>query len=156
MADDRYRPPRAPLKDEKERPTRPNLLAIIIGALTDVISTTIGGLILGVAFAVFEASNGVRAEDMATQLYDTGYFRIASAVLGLSCSVLGGYVCARFANQNEYANGLAVGVIGLMVGELLSSGAAAADPWLHILAIATIPAALLGAHLKLRRDKPVS
>jgi hypothetical protein len=151
MADENYQPPRAPVEDPKgPRKTRSNLLAIIIGAMTDLISTTLGGVIVGLAFAIAAGSGGMRVEDMQAQMADSGFYMIVSAVLGLSCSVLGGYVGARFANQNEYANGLAIGAIGLVMGEMLSSGG---DLWLHALSLATIPAALLGAHIKMRQDK---
>jgi len=151
MSDPHYDPPRAPLKDGKGPAIkRSNLLAIIIGAVTDTAATTVGGVVLALLFAIFFAPGGMRVEDMQAQMLDSDLFRAVSAAMGLGCSVLGGYVCARFANQNEYANALAVGIIGLLVGELLSSGG---DPWLHILAFLTIPAAILGAHIKMRAER---
>lgn len=146
-----YEPPRAPLKDPQQRKTRPNLLAIVIGALVDVVTTTVFGALFAVGFAMTVGSAGMKPEQFQELVRDSSGFMVAAYALGLSCSVLGGYICARFANQNEYANGLAVGIIGVISGELMNSGAG--EPWTHALGLLTIPAALLGAHIKMRRDK---
>jgi hypothetical protein len=152
MSDQNYEPPRAPVQDPPgPGKTRSNLLAIILGASVDLLATTIGGVILGLAFAVAAGAGGMTPEQMQSQMADSDFYRILASALGLACSVFGGYVCARFANQNEYANALAVGAIGVAMGELLTGGAG--DAWQHMLGLATIPAALLGAHFKMRRDK---
>lgn len=152
MSDQNYEPPRAPVEDPPgERKTRSNVLAIILGAMIDLFATTIGGVLLGLAFAMIAGAGGMTPEQMQAQMADSDFYRVTASALGLACSVLGGYVCARFANQNEYANALAVGAVGVVMGELLSGGAG--DMWLHLLGAATIPAALLGAHIKMRRDR---
>lgn len=146
-----YEPPRAPLKDPPQRKTRPNLLAIIIGALVDVVTTTVAGTVFSIGFAAVVGSEGMKPEQFQELLQSSTGFMVAAYGLGLACSVLGGYICARFANQNEYANGLAVGIIGVISGELMSGGSS--EPWMHVLGLLTIPAALLGAHIKMWRDK---
>ena len=154
MSDSNFEPPRAPLEDRggEPRKKRPNLLAIIIGALTDLISTLFTGALLQAGFAMALGSPGMTLPDLVQLLHDSSAFMITASALGLACSVLGGYVCARFANQNEYANGLAVGVLGVISGFLISP-TDSLDFVTMLLAVATIPAALLGAHIKLRRDK---
>jgi hypothetical protein len=151
MSESPYEPPRAPLKDQPNK-KRPNLLAIIIGALVDLGSTLVTGVLLQVAFSAIIGSPGMSVTEMIQMLRDSTAFTVASSVLGLACSVLGGYVCARFANQNEYANGLAVGVLGVLSSFLLT-GVDDVDAVALLLALATVPAALLGAHLKMRSDK---
>jgi hypothetical protein len=146
-----YEPPRAPLQDPPQRKTRPNLLAIIIGALVDIITTTVVGTLFSIGFAIAVGSEGMKPEQFQELLQGSNAFMVTAYGLGLCCSVLGGYLCARFANQNEYANGLAVGIIGVISGELMSSGSG--EAWVHVLGLLTIPAALLGAHIKMRRDK---
>jgi uncharacterized membrane protein YjjP (DUF1212 family) len=148
---DPYEPPRAPLKDQPHK-KRPNLLAIVIGALVDLISTLITGVMLQIGFGIFVGGAGMSVTEIVDMLQNSTAFSVLSSVLGLSCSVLGGYVCARFANQNEYANGLAVGVLGIISG-LLLNGFETLDAVNLLLALATVPAALLGAHLKMRGDK---
>jgi hypothetical protein len=152
MSDQNYEPPRAPVEDPPgQGKTRSNILAIVLGACVDMLATVIGGVILGLAFAMAAGAGGMTPEQMQSQMADSDFYRTLASALGLACSVLGGYVCARFANQNEYANALAVGAVGVVMGELLSGGAG--DMWQHALGLATIPAALLGAHLKMRADK---
>jgi hypothetical protein len=149
-----YEPPRAPLQDPQQRKTRPNLLAIVIGSLVDVVSTTVVGTLFSIGFAVMVGSEGMKPEQFQELLQGSSAFMFTAYALGLACSVLGGYICARFANQNEYANGLAVGIIGVISGELMSSGGG--EGWMHVLGLLTIPAALLGAHIKMRRDKSLN
>ncbi|MDB5803583.1 MAG: hypothetical protein JWN73_905 [Betaproteobacteria bacterium] len=152
MAEDHFEPPRAPLKDIKEPPRqRSNLLAIIIGALVDFVSTQISTVVILLVFAIAAGASGTPLPDLQTQLSDSDVlFAIGSAV-GLSCSVLGGYVCARFANQNEYANGLACGFVGVISGELMYP--ADTSMLMHLFGLLTIPACVLGAHIKMRRQK---
>jgi hypothetical protein len=151
MADGNYEPPRAPLQENEGPRKRPNLLAIVIGALVDFFSTLLSSLLLGIGYAVYAGASGVAMDQMAAEMAASSVYIGISSLVGLGCSVLGGYVCARYANQNEYANGLAVGIIGVFTGELM--GPAEADIWMHVLALATIPACVLGAHIKMRRDK---
>lgn len=155
MSDSNFEPPRAPLEDRggEPRKKRPNLLAIIIGALTDLIATLFTGALMQAAFAMALGGPGMSLPDLVQMLRNSNAYMISASILGLMCSVLGGYVCARFANQNEYANGLAVGVLGIISGLLLGGGADSFDVITVLLALATIPAALLGAHLKMFRDK---
>ncbi len=152
MTDGNYEPPRAPLKDSRDpQRKRSNLLAIIIGALVDFLSTEVFGGITALIFVLAMGVDARRMQEVQDQLANsTVYFAVAS-VVGLLCSVLGGYVCARFANQNEYANGLACGVVGVITGELGFSGDTSI--LMHLLGLLTIPACLLGAHLKVRLQK---
>jgi len=152
MAEDHFEPPRAPLKDTGEpRKPRSNLLAIIVGALVDFVATQVSSVFLALGFAIFAGVNGQRMQDLQAELNDSNVFFAAGMVLGLACSVLGGYVCARFANQNEYANSLATGVVGVVTGELMYS--VDTSMAMHLMGLLTIPACLLGAHLKMRAQK---
>jgi hypothetical protein len=152
MAEDNFEPPRARLKDTKEpKKPRSNLLAIIIGALVDFVTTQVSSVFLLLFFAIAAGTSGTRLQDLQAQLNDSTVFFVAGSALGLACSVLGGYVCARFANQNEYANGLACGVVGVITGELMTSPDSSL--MMHFLGLLTIPACVLGAHLKMRAQK---
>lgn len=152
MADGNYEPPRAPLKDSKEpERRRSNLLAIILGAMVDFVSTQITGVLLVVLLAVAVGGEGVRPQDLQEQFANSAFYNIIATVLGLSCSVLGGYVTARFANQNEYANGLACGIVGVVTSELMYS--ADTSVLMHLVGLLTIPACVLGAHVKMRRSR---
>ncbi|HEY4374215.1 MAG TPA: hypothetical protein VGN52_19980 [Burkholderiales bacterium] len=152
MPDNNYEPPRAPLRDPGTRVKRSNLLAIIVGALVDFTSTQVAGVFVILLFAVAAGGSAQRMQDLQNQLNDSTVYLVIASAVGLLCSVLGGYVCARFANQNEYANGLACGVVGVIAGELMFT--ADTSIAMHFLGLLTIPACLLGAHLKMRRQKP--
>lgn len=153
MADENFEPPRAPLQDpQSPRKTRSNLLAILLGAATDYTVTGISASLLTIGFIVANGAGGTNPSELQRALTDSTPLMIMGTALGMACSVLGGYVTARFANQNEYANALACDFIGVITGELSFSGDT--SMWMHLLGFCTIPACLLGAHLKLRRDKP--
>jgi hypothetical protein len=78
-------------------------------------------------------------------------FLLASLAYGTATTVFGGYVAARLARAYPYFNALAVGVLGIVLGLLLTSGA---PWWFDALGyLITLPAALLGGHLAPRRNQ---
>jgi CBS domain containing-hemolysin-like protein len=72
----------------------------------------------------------------------------AAIVLGTASSIVGGYLVARLAGRLPYFNALAFGVVGTLLGALLSVDL---PPWSRIIGLGlTIPAALLGAYISKR------
>lgn len=80
-----------------------------------------------------------------------GYLK-AAIVLGTASSIVGGYLVARLASSLPYFNALVFGVLGTLLGALLSVDLPA---WSRIIGLGlTIPAALLGAYIsKRQREK---
>ncbi len=131
--------------------TRFDPKAIMIAMLLSLALDVVGGMVLLALFGDGLDPN-LPPEQLNAAilvvLQGTG-FLLASLVYGTATTVLGGYIAARLARAYPYFNALAVGVLGIVLGLLLSSGA---PWWLDALGYLTaVPAALLGGHLALRR-----
>lgn len=132
--------------------TRFDPKAITIAMLLSLALDVVGGMLLLAVFGDGLDPN-LPPEQMAAVieavLQDTG-FMLASLAYGTATTVFGGYVAARLARAYPYFNALAVGVLGIVLGLLLSSGA---PWWFDALAyLITLPAALLGGRLAPRRN----
>jgi hypothetical protein len=95
----------------------------------------------------------VAPEELARTLAESPTFQLVGLAGGLTCTALGGYVAARFANRSEYATAFAVGLASLVFGEamVMFSGQTAAL-WMRLAGdVLVIPAALLGGHLRAMR-----
>jgi hypothetical protein len=104
MTDEHYKPPATPVEDAPRPPGSP-FVAVLVGLVVDIGGTLLAGILFTLIFTILRASKGGSAADVETALAalasDTG-FRVVSSIVGLSFSVLGGYVCARIARRNEY------------------------------------------------------
>ena len=132
--------------------------AVSLGVLADVCATALGSLVLFFALGSLMVSQGVSPAELDANLVRSDLTLLLSLVLGLGCTVLGGYVAARSANQREYYHGLLTGIAVVVLGEI-AIGIWPDDTTLAmriIYDILAIPAALLGAHLRksarLRRE----
>ena len=150
MSDNPYTPPSAPVSDRDPERTGATWKAVLFGVTTDLFGTTIAGMVLLVLFSGMLVTQGQAQEDISAMLLQSNQYLFLSLVVGLSFTVLGGYVAARVANHLEYRHGLIVGVIVLIIGEMMVSGDPTGLP-LSIRVIGdllVVPAALLGAHLR--------
>lgn len=147
---DPYRPPGAPVRDPRSSQSRPAPLAILLGFIVDVGGTMVFSLTAGIVASMLLVSEGMAPEDLPQALGQSVTFQLSSLAGGLACTVLGGYVAARFANRSEYATAFAVGLASLVFGEAMVIFAGQTAPlWLRLLGDAlVIPAALLGGHLR--------
>lgn len=76
-------------------------------------------------------------------------FLIGSAVLGTLTTVIGGYLAARLAGTLPYMNAFAFGVVGIVLGAVMSKGL---PLWYNVLGFTIVlPAALLGGHIAKRQ-----
>ena len=77
---------------------------------------------IGVVYGIILASAGVPLEQLEQAMQNEGLLYspvgLISLLVGLLCSVLGGYVCARIANHNEYRLAAITGFISMMIGLL--------------------------------------
>jgi len=150
VSENPYTPPSAPVQDRGPERTGSTLKAVAFGVLTDLLGTTLGGVVLVVVFSSVLIGQGHAPDRLGALLVDSSAYLAVSLAVGLSFTVLGGYVAARVANRREYWHALIVGVIVLVIGEVMIS----ADPTSMPLSIRVIgdllvvPGALFGAHLR--------
>jgi hypothetical protein len=150
---DPYRPPGAPVRDPQAAQGRSTPVAIVLGFIVDVGGTMVFSLVAATVASVLLVSGGTAPEGLAAALEESGTFKLVSLGGGLACTVLGGYVAARFANRGEYATAFAVGVVSLLFGEAMMLFTAETAVWWMRLAgdLLVIPAAVLGGHLRVLR-----
>lgn len=125
-----------------------SIKGILLGVLTDTGGNTIAGIILMVIFAsgrITPDMSGQEINDAILALAQGGGFLLASLIVGLGFTILGGYVAARVAKKGIYQNSAMVGAIDMLLGILFSGTSA---HWFDIAGfLIVIPAALLGGHL---------
>jgi len=145
-----YTPPGSPVKDPPNARRRSSLGAIALGFGVDIAATMVVSTLLSVVAGVSLAAGGSSPEEAAALVDRSAGWLLAGMLGGLCCTVLGGYVAARFANHSEYANAFAVGVASLVFGEAVLVAFSQDLPlWLRLAGdLAVVPAALLGGHLR--------
>jgi hypothetical protein len=151
MSDNPYTPPSAPVGDRGPEHTGATWKAVLFGVTTYLFGTTVAGMVLLVLFSGMLVSQGQDPEAISRMLLQSNEYLFVSLAVGLSFTALGGYVAARVANHQEYRHALIVGVIVLIIGEIMVSSDPTGMP-LSIRLIGdllVIPAALLGAHVRL-------
>ena len=132
---------------------RINLKAVVLGSLLLLALSIVAGVLLVSLQGVLMAMEGQSEEQIVQALADLadddGYL-VWSMVLGSLASVLAGHVAARIAGAAyPYFNGLAVGVVGTLVGFAFWSEL---PLWFNLAGIFVTPACcVLGAHLAVLR-----
>ena len=151
MSDNPYTPPSAPVGDRGPERTGATWKAVLLGVTTDLFGTTVAGMVLVVLFSGMLVAQGRGPEEIGPLLLQSNEYLFLSLAMGLSFTALGGYVAARVANRQEYKHALIVGVIVLVIGEVMVSSDPTGMPLsIRIIGdLLVIPAALLGAHLRL-------
>jgi hypothetical protein len=152
-----YTPPGSPVKDPPNTRRRSSLGAIALGLGVDIIASIVVSTLLSVIAGVSVAAGGGSLDEAATLMDRSAGWLAIGMLAGLGCTVLGGYVAARFANHSEYANAFAVGVASLVFGEVMLVAFSQDLPlWLRIAGdLAVVPAAVLGGHLRMLRKRAV-
>jgi hypothetical protein len=85
------------------------------------------------------------------ELYSNTGYVTWTLILGTASTVVGGYLTARLVRSVPYFNALAFGVLGVLIGILMSTDV---PTWLRVLGnLPTIPAALVGAYLRMRGQR---
>lgn len=131
---------------------RPN--AILLGVIVDTIATLVASVVL---VSVFAARKGIgRDDELTPELLDTlgssPEFLLASLVVGLACTSLGGFVGARRAGRAFARHGGWIGVGSALVALALalSSGPVRSPPplWFELAGyLLVIPAGVVGGLL---------
>ena len=122
-----------------------DIRAIVLATLAVFGIDFVTGIVLFSVFTenVANASDEqVRAAAMALA-NDRGYLR-AALLLGTASTIVGGFLVARIARSIPYFNALAYGVLGMLLGALMTSEL---PTWFRVVGIGlTVPASLLGAY----------
>lgn len=141
---------------EHEHP-RFRILAVFVGWFVDVVSSNVGGVVLGIVWGIFQIAQGANwAQFQQSLSSSTGLF-VGGLLIGVCGSVLGGFVAAWMAKHRELQHALATGVLSLLTGiAMMSLNSFSPIPisqpaWISVLAFAvTVPAALFGGWLRCR------
>lgn len=131
---------------------RINPKALIVGTALLLALSILAGVVLVFLQGLLLAMEGQSEEQIIQALADLAQddaYLVWSMVLGAFVSVLGGYVAARIAVAYPYFNGLAVGLLGTLVGFAFWSEL---PLWFNLAGIVVTPACcVLGAHLAVLR-----
>lgn len=132
-----------------------NRKAVLFGVLTDICSTFIAGVAIGVGASVVLVAQGASPEEIDEQMKEPN-FLILSLVVGLICTALGGFVAGYAAGRYQVLHGCLVGASGAVIGLAFAAG----HPlWFNVAAFASvIPCGALGGGLAavVRRPAPRS
>lgn len=124
MSGSPYKPPATHVEDAPRPPGSP-FVAVLLGFVVDVGGTLLTGILLTVVFTLLRAGQGGSTADVEaalTALSSDTTFMVVSGIVGLSFSVLGGYVCARVARRNEYRLAGVQAIVTMLVGYALGGG----------------------------------
>jgi len=119
-------------------------LAVAIGALADTLGTIAFSSLYGVAAAFVAEAQHLSTSEMEARLQRPAVI-IALMVIGLSFTVLGGYVAGKVSKVRQVLHGGIVGSVGIIFA-LLSWGSA--PLWYNIAALVTVvPCGMLGGRI---------
>lgn len=133
------------------------VVGVVVGGVTDIVATNLFVLPLVVYVAATRDLSGIPPEQagnrMLAMISETPSLQAAGWFLGLSATVLGGYVSARIARRAEVKFGamsawlcMSLGVYGLV------AHVGTAPLWQHALAFVLSPTfGALGGHLRARQ-----
>lgn len=139
-----------------------SLKGVVGGGVTDVV---LSGL-LGIPLSIYVIASSGLSQAPKDQLgiavvraiHSSAGLFAAQLLIGLSCSVIGGYVAARLAKQDEVLNGLLASWLCVGIGVYsLASGKSAEPLLLHLALIAVTPVCYwAGAFLRVRGLRAVT
>ena len=152
-----YASPSAAAVNAPHEPERPRfrILAVVIGCLVDIVSSTVVGLAYGMAVGIFLMVQGANVERMLDVVSNSTAVLLGGLLIGACGSILGGYVAAWMARQRELHHALATGIASLTIGivmlslQSLSPFPVSQPAWITIIAFTlTVPAAVFGGWLR--------
>jgi hypothetical protein len=122
--------------------------AVIVGAVVD----NAGTLLLMSILAAALVSTGLSEDEVMSRMKSTSGL-LLGLIIGLSCTVLGGYFAGRMAGRSEVLHGVLVAVVGIIIALIFRESG---DPlWFDIAGFAgMLPAGTAGGYLAQRRRAP--
>ncbi|MFZ5549664.1 MAG: hypothetical protein ACOZJX_13285 [Pseudomonadota bacterium] len=142
-----YSPPEAHVTDQPRPPGSP-WKAIGWGLLVDIGGTMVLGTVFAIVAGVVMAAQGYPVEEVEAAFSGPVFDSWVSAgamLLGLGCSVAGGYVGARIVRRQELKFAAIQAVLANVLGLLLASGPDAADDRPFVLLAVSFVAVMAGA-----------
>jgi hypothetical protein len=135
------------MQDGKIRLADVKFKAVIVGAVAD----NAGTLFVMTLLAAALASAGLSEDEVMSRMRSMSGL-LLGLIIGLGCTVLGGYVAGRIARQDECTHGALVAVIGMVIALIFRNGG---DPaWFDIAGfVGMLPAGILGGRLAWQRRK---
>jgi hypothetical protein len=149
-----YAPPEATVHDQPAKPGSA-FKAIALGLAVDIGGSLIGTVLLALVYGAALGAAGIKGEDIAATMQasatDSWFFYVGT-LIGLSFSVLGGYVCARIARRSEIKLGAILAALSAISGFLLAGDEQQLGTLLS-LTLLGFGAVLAGARLGLAKNR---
>ncbi|HEX4970402.1 MAG TPA: hypothetical protein VJ299_12165 [Steroidobacteraceae bacterium] len=127
--------------------SRLDIRAIVLATLAVIGIDFLVGSVLMSAYAgdqIASATDDAARKAVLEALAANSEYLRAVLILGTASTVLGGFLVARIARSIPYFNGLAYGVVAVVLNLLPTHGL---PTWFKVVGIGvTVPAALLGAY----------
>lgn len=136
--------------------TRVSIVGVLAGGIIDIIASNILTLPIGVYLLSKISADTApdRVPDaMISAMHAQPLLYALQLLVGLGCTVLGGYAAAWIARREETLNGVLASWAGVAVGIYAVASGKSTDPLLLqiLLLLVTPPFSLLGGWLRLRQ-----
>jgi hypothetical protein len=135
-----------------------SLKGIVVGGITDILATNIFAIpLMGYLLTRIDVNhlsrNQIQTTLVATLQANTPLYML-QLLVGMACSVLGGYVGARFAKHDELLNGSFTSFLCVAFGLYsLTEGRGSGSPLASIGFVASPCLGLLGGYLRLAQKR---
>jgi len=147
-----YRPPQAAVADQG-RPRGAPVKGMIFGLLVDIGGSMIASFVLFFTWAIWLGASGLDAEAITQAMVENdpaSGVSLIGYVVGTAFSWLGGYVCARVAQETELRCAAVVATISAALA--LAMGTALPLPLHLLLTVLTVAAVMLGGWMGAHRN----
>jgi hypothetical protein len=115
--------------------------AVVVGAIVDNAGTMLFMLLLAAALM----SKGLSEDEVMNRMKSTSGL-LLGLIVGLSCTVMGGYFAGRIAGRAEVLHGALVAAVGMVVALIFREGGV--PVWFDIAGfVCMLPAGMTGGYL---------
>jgi hypothetical protein len=122
--------------------------AVLVGAVVD----NAGTLFVLTLLATALVSTGLSEDEVMNRMKSTSGL-LLGMIIGLGCTLLGGYIAGRMAGRAERIHGALVAIIGMVIALIFRDSGIPA--WFDIAGFAAmLPAGMAGGYLAEQRRKP--
>jgi putative membrane protein (TIGR04086 family) len=136
------------LRSKANRMSKVSVKGVLIGGIVDVSASFILGLVFALFAVAFLHAFGHVSHQVVLH---SGALQWALLLVGLACSVLGGFVSAKIAKHDELLNGALSSSLCTALGVYVIAAGKGDQPlWVQILLLVASPAfGLVGGYLRL-------